>query len=79
MVMAYADLYFPHVAQGLNVRIGRYISLPDIEAQLAPKNYTYSHSLLYTYDAYTQTGVNLTFKLSDHWLYQIARFPQTNG
>ncbi|HEX8798570.1 MAG TPA: outer membrane beta-barrel protein, partial [Terriglobales bacterium] len=72
MVMAYADLYFPHVAQGLNVRIGRYISLPDIEAQLAPNNYTYSHSLLYTYDAYTQTGINLTFKLSDHWLYQIG-------
>ena len=38
MVMAYADLYFQHVAQGLNVRVGRYISLPDIEAQLAPNN-----------------------------------------
>ncbi len=72
MVMAYADLYFPKVAQGLNVRIGRYISLPDIEAQLAPNNYTYSHSLLYTYDAYTQTGVNLTLKLNDRWLYQIG-------
>jgi hypothetical protein len=31
MVMAYADLYFPHVAQGLNVRIGRDISLPDMK------------------------------------------------
>ena len=30
-VMVYADLYFPHVAEGMNVRIGRYISLPDIE------------------------------------------------
>jgi hypothetical protein len=72
MPMAYVDLYFPHVAQGLDVRIGRYISLPDIEAQLAPNNYTYSHSLLYSYDAYTQTGINLTFKLSDHWLYQVG-------
>ncbi len=35
-VMVYADLYFPHVADGMNVRIGRYVSLPDIEAQLAP-------------------------------------------
>jgi len=42
------------------VRIGRYISLPDIEAQLAPNNYTYSHSLLYTFDCYTQTGVTAT-------------------
>jgi hypothetical protein len=39
-VMMYVDLYYPHVAEGLDVRIGRYISLPDIEAQLAPNNYT---------------------------------------
>ncbi len=74
-VMAYVDLYFPHVAQGMDVRIGRYISLPDIEAQLAPNNYTYSHSLLYTFDAYTQEGINATIKLSDHWMYQIGLSP----
>ena len=68
--MVYVDLYFPKVAQGMNVRIGRYISLPDIEAQLAPNNYTYSHSLLYTFDCYTQTGVNTTAKLSNHWMVQ---------
>jgi hypothetical protein len=50
-VMAYVDLYWGQIANGLNVRIGRYISLPDIEAQLAPDNYTYSHSILYTYDS----------------------------
>jgi hypothetical protein len=69
-VMMYVDLYFPHLAQGTDVRIGRYISLPDIEAQLAPNNYTYSHSLLYTYDCYTQTGINSTTKLSNHWTIQ---------
>ncbi|MGO9516836.1 MAG: outer membrane beta-barrel protein [Candidatus Korobacteraceae bacterium] len=74
-VMVYLDLYFPHVAEGLNVRIGRYISLPDIEAQLAPNNYTYSHSLLYTFDCYTQTGVNATVKLSNHWLVQAGISP----
>src|SRR5579864_5535292 len=68
--MAYVDLYFPHVADGMDVRIGRYISLPDIEAQLAPNNYTYSHSLTYTYDCYTQTGINMTTKLSNHWTVQ---------
>jgi len=71
-VMAYVDLYFPHVAEGMNVRIGRYISLPDIEAQLAPNNYTYSHSLLYTFDAYTQTGINTTTRLSKNWMIQIG-------
>jgi hypothetical protein len=69
-VMFYVDLYFPHVAEGLNVRIGRYISLPDIEAQLAPNNYTYSHSLTYTYDCYTQTGINATLKFGQHWMLQ---------
>jgi hypothetical protein len=69
-VMFYYDAYFPHVAQGAVLRIGRYISLPDIEAQLAPNNYTYSHSILYTYDCYTQVGANLTVKLNDHWTVQ---------
>ena len=69
-VMFYLDLYFPHVAKGMNIRMGRYISLPDIEAQLAPNNYTYSHSLLYTIDPYTQTGIIASIKLSDHWLLQ---------
>jgi len=69
-VMFYFDLYVPHVAKGMNIRMGRYISLPDIEAQLAPNNYTYSHSILYTIDPYTQTGIVATIKLSDHWLVQ---------
>lgn len=74
-VMVYADLYFPQVAQGMDVRIGRYISLPDIEAQLAPNNYTYSHSLLYTFDCYTQTGINTTTKINNHWTVQVGVSP----
>ena len=69
-VMYYGDFYWGQVAQGLNIRIGRYISIADIEAQLAPNNYTYSHSILYTIDCYTQTGINGTLKLDDHWLLQ---------
>ena len=74
-VMMYIDLYFPHVAQGMILRIGRYVSLPDIEAQLAPNNYTYTHSLTYTYDCYTQTGINATIKLNDHWTAQFGVSP----
>jgi Putative beta-barrel porin-2, OmpL-like. bbp2/Carboxypeptidase regulatory-like domain len=69
-VMAYFDLYFPKVADGMNIRIGRYVSLPDIEAQLAPNNYTFSHSLLYVYDCYTQQGINVTTQLSKGWMLQ---------
>jgi hypothetical protein len=69
-VMMYLDFYFPKVADGMDVRVGRYISLPDIEAQLAPNNYTYTHSLTYVYDCYTQTGANATIKLNNHWTVQ---------
>jgi len=31
MPMVYGDLYIPWVAQGMNIRVGRMISLPDIE------------------------------------------------
>lgn len=73
--MAYFDLYVPQVAKGMDIRIGRYISLPDIEAQLAPNNYTYSHSLLYTFDCYTQTGINTTTKIDNHWMIQVGLSP----
>jgi len=56
----------------LTIRVGRYISLPDIEAQLAPNNYTYSHSLLYSYDAYTQTGINTTTMFNLNWMLQVG-------
>jgi len=71
-VMAYVDLYLPKIGKGTDVRIGRYISLPDIEAQLAPNNYTFTHSLTYTYDCYTQTGINMTTKWSNHWTTQVG-------
>lgn len=73
--MFYFDLYVPQVAQGMDIRVGRYISLPDIEAQLAPNNYTYSHSLTYTFDCYTQLGINATITLSDHWMVQAGLSP----
>jgi len=69
-VMYYLDFWFPKIADGENVRIGRYISIPDIEAQLAPNNLTYSHSLLYTYDPYTQNGIVSTTKLNKNWQIQ---------
>jgi hypothetical protein len=70
MPMVYLDLYIPWVAEGMNIRFGRYISLPDIEAQLAPNNPMDTHSLLYTYDPYTQTGIMTTIKLTNNWTVQ---------
>jgi hypothetical protein len=62
--MVYGEIFVPQVAQGMMIRFGRYISLPDIEAQLAPNNYMYTHSMTYNYDNYTNTGIQSTVALT---------------
>ncbi len=68
-VLEYADLYFP-VKEGLNIRIGRFLSVPGIEAQLAPNNYNMTHSLLYTIDPFTDSGAIASLKLTKQWMVQ---------
>jgi hypothetical protein len=68
----YVDVYIPWVTQGLIIRVGRWIACPDIETQFAPDNYMGSHSLLFTFDTYTQTGIMASFYLSKQWEFQIG-------
>jgi hypothetical protein len=68
----YGEVYVPGVANGMVIRMGRWIACPDIETQFAPDNYMGSHSLLFTYDTYTQTGIMLTFCLNNNWMFQCA-------
>ena len=68
--MVYFDLYIPQIFQGMNIRIGRIISEPDIEAQLAPNNLMASHSLLYGFDDYCHEGIFTTTKINDQWTIQ---------
>jgi hypothetical protein len=70
MPMVYLDLYIPYVFQGMNIRIGRIISEPDIEAQLAPNNLMASHSILYGFDPYCQEGIFTTTKINNQWTIQ---------
>lgn len=68
----YIDIYSPFIAQGFILRIGRWIACPDIETQFAPDNYMGTHSLLFSYDTYTQTGVMATVMLNKNWTVQGA-------
>ncbi|WP_174301353.1 outer membrane beta-barrel protein [Caulobacter sp. S45] len=68
--MLYAEVYVPQVAKGLLIRAGRFISVPDIEAQLAPNNYMYSHSMTYTFDNFTNTGVLGTLAVTKNLFLQ---------
>jgi hypothetical protein len=68
----YIDVYVPNVAHGLILRVGRWIACPDIETQFAPDNYMGTHSILFTFDTYTQTGVMATVMLDQQWTVQAA-------
>ena len=70
--MLYGEIYIPQVMQGLMIRGGRYISIPDIEAQLAPNNYMYTHSLGYTFDNYTNTGIQTTWAITKNLFFQFG-------
>ncbi len=71
-LLEYLDLYLPHLGQGMNIRVGRFASIPGIEAPLAPGNYAFSHSLVYGVSPTTDTGILATLKLTDHWLLQLG-------
>jgi hypothetical protein len=70
--MIYGEVYIPKIAQGLMIRVGRYVSIPDIEAQLAPNNYMYSHSISYTFDNFTNEGIQTTLAITKQFMLQVG-------
>lgn len=68
----YGLFYFPKVADGMILKVGRFISPADIEAQWATDNYLYSHSLMFTVDPYTFSGAQATFKLGSYWQLELG-------
>lgn len=71
-MLFYFDFYIPSIAEGMIIRVGRELSVPDIEAQFAPQNYLLTHSILYTVDPYTQTGIMTSTRLNKQWTFQIG-------
>jgi putative OmpL-like beta-barrel porin-2 len=72
MPMVYGEVFIPQVLEGLNIRVGRFIAIPDTEAQLAPNNYMYSHSMTYAYDNYTTTGVQGTLGITKNVIVSLG-------
>lgn len=70
--MAYGEVFIPQIAEGLLLRFGRFIAIPDIEAQLAPNNYMYTHSMTYTFDNYTNVGLQSTLAVTKNWMLQLG-------
>jgi hypothetical protein len=70
--MLYGEVFMPQFAQGLLVRFGRIIAIPDIEQQLAPNNFLYSHSLAYAFDNFTNTGIIGTLAVNRNWAFHFG-------
>jgi hypothetical protein len=71
-VELYGELYIPNIFYGAEIRCGRWIACPDIETQYSVDNYLATHSLLFTYDTYTQTGVMGSVQLNKYNMIQAA-------
>lgn len=68
----FALLYIPKVADGMLLKAGRFLSPSDIEDQWAPDNYLFSHSLMFTLDPYTFTGIIAIIRLNKNIQFQLG-------
>jgi hypothetical protein len=64
--------YFPHVAEGMTLKIGRWISTPDIEACPTPVNYMFTHSIMFSIDPYTYFGVMADIRMNKNWTIELG-------
>jgi hypothetical protein len=69
-IQFYGEAYFPTVARGLDVKVGRIFCQYGVEANDAVSNILASHSYTFIYDPFTHTGVMATLKLTDAWSVQ---------
>jgi hypothetical protein len=63
----YLDLWFPDLAQGTMVRIGRFLDLGGYETIPSVSNLLNSHSYMYIYTPFTQAGAYAITKLDAQW------------
>ena len=69
-IQFYGEAYFPTVARGLDVKVGRFFAQYGVESNDAVSNALASHAYTFIYDPFTQTGLLTTTKLSDAWSVQ---------
>jgi hypothetical protein len=69
-IQLYGEAYFPTVARGMDVKVGRVFCQYGVEANDAPSNALLSHGYTFIYDPFTHTGIMTTVKLSDAWSFQ---------
>jgi hypothetical protein len=69
-IQFYAEAYFPTIAQGMDVKIGRFFAQYGVESNDAVSNALLSHAYTFIYDPFTHTGILTTTKLNAVWSVQ---------
>jgi hypothetical protein len=69
-IQFYVEAYYPTVASGMDVKVGRFFAQYGVEANDAISNALCSHSYCFIYDPFTHTGVLTTTKLNSAWSVQ---------
>ncbi len=71
-VQFYGEAYLPTIGRGLDIKIGRMFTQFGNESIEAPPNALTSHSYLFQYDPFTQTGVMGTLYLTSALSIQLG-------
>jgi hypothetical protein len=69
-IQFYIEAYFPNIAKGMDVKLGRIFCQYGIEVNDAPSNALLSHAYTFIYDPFTHTGLMTTTQLDDAWSIQ---------
>jgi hypothetical protein len=69
-IQFYAEAYFPTIARGMDIKVGRFFSQYGVETTDAPNNPLFSHSNTDINDPFTHTGILTTTRLTDVWSVQ---------
>lgn len=69
-IQFYGEAYYPTVARGLDIKVGRIFCQYGVEANDAISNQLCSHAYTFIYDPFTHTGVMGLLKFTDAWSVQ---------
>jgi len=69
-VQFYAQIYFPNVGRGLDLKVGRFFGQYGVESIAAPDTPFLSRAYNFIYNPFTHTGLLATLQVSEGWRVQ---------
>jgi Putative beta-barrel porin-2, OmpL-like. bbp2 len=69
-IQFYGEAYFPAIANGLDVRVGRFFAIYGVQSIDAVSDALVSHAFGFIYNPFTHTGLLTTTKITNAWTVQ---------